>query len=568
MFVDRTATMGLKGFALRLTITVSAVMGFSLFGYNQGMMSGILQGDQFISEFPPMAEDPNQSASSKHNKHVAVLQGGVTSSYEIGCFFGAVFVLFCGEKLGRKAVVLSGCSILLVGVILSASSFGHHWGLGQFVIGRVVTGIGNGFNTATIPVWQSEMSKPEHRGRLVNLEGSVVAMGTMIAYWLDFGLSFVKSSVQWRLPVAVQAVFALFVLFTVMFLPESPRWLIAHGFHDEGEHVEASLIGRGYDDPEVVASVSAMHDEVARIGDAMDFKDLLKNGRTAHFNRMLIGSSTQFFQQFTGCNAAIYYSTVLFSLMNVGRTLSLIMGGVFATVYFLATWPSFYLIEHLGRRRLFMLGAFGQGCSFLITFACLIDARADTKPELFKGAAVGLYLFITFFGMSILGLPWVYPPEINPLKTRTAAAACSTCTNWICNFAVVMFTPIFVNVNGEQGRFGAYLFFCLINFLWLPIIYFFYPETAGRSLEEIDIIFAKAYVEKKWPFQVAKALPKLSREEVNSEAVRYGIADEESNAATATPSGNEKTAAPGEKLGQSVSPSASDNTSAISSASK
>ena len=109
-----------------------------------------------------------------------------------------------------------------------------------------------------------------------------------------------------------------------------------------------------------------------------------------------------------------------------------------------------------------------------------------------KGAAVGIYLFIVFFAFTILPLPWIYPPEINPLRTRTTASAVSTCTNWLTNFAVVMFTPPFISASG----WGCYLYFAVMNFLFVPIIFFFYPETAGRSLEEIDIIFAKAYVEK------------------------------------------------------------------------
>ncbi len=168
------------------------------------------------------------------------------------------------------------------------------------------------------------------------------------------------------------------------------------------------------------------------------------------------------------------------------------LGGVFATVYVLSTIPSFFLIERIGRRKLYLIGAIGQGCSFVITLACL--AAPDTENNA-KGAVVGLFLFITTFGFTILELPWITPPEVNPLRTRTAAVAVSTCTNWICNFAVVMFTPLFIS----STRWGAYLFFALMNFLWVPIIYFYYPETAGRRLEEMDIIFAKAHLEGKPP---------------------------------------------------------------------
>lgn len=501
----RTNTWGLKGRPLRAYITFTAVMGFSLFGYDQGLMSGIITGEQFNSEFPPTIEASNAS----------VIQGAVTACYEIGCFFGAIFVLFRGDLFGRRPLVLIGSFLIILGTVLSTAAFGPHWGLGQFVIGRVITGLGNGMNTATIPVWQSEMSKAHNRGFLVNLEGSVIAIGTFVAYWIDFGLSYVNSSVQWRFPVAFQIVFAAIVMVGMWRLPESPRWLLSHHRQEEAREVLGSLNAVESNDELVDAEVKVIVDAITRTGQQLGFKELFTHGKTQHFRRMLVGASTQFFQQLTGCNAAIYYSTVLFENMGQDRRMSLVMGGVFSTVYALATIPSFFMIERVGRRNLFLIGALGQGCSFIIAFGCLINPTKQNS----KGAAVGLFLFIVFFAFTILPLPWIYPPEINPMKTRTAAASISTCTNWIVNFGVVMFTPVFI----DTSEWGCYLFFALMNFIFLPVIFFFYPETAGRSLEEVDVIFAKAHVEGKPAFRVAATMPKLTTEEVEREAERVGL---------------------------------------------
>jgi len=166
-----------------------------------------------------------------------------------------------------------------------------------------------------------------------------------------------------------------------------------------------------------------------------------------------------------------------------------------------------------------MIGAAGQGVAFTISFGSLVHKTHQTA----KGAAVGLYLFIVFFAFTILPLPWIYPPEINPLRTRTAAAAFSTCTNWLTNFAVVMFTPVFIT----SSDWGCYLFFAAMNYLFIPIIYFLYPETAGRSLEEVDIIFAKAHVEGRLPFRVAATLPKLSVAEIEQHGNELGIYDDD-----------------------------------------
>jgi sugar porter (SP) family MFS transporter len=503
----RTSTFGLSGKMLRIVITTVSTIGFSLFGYDQGLMSGIINAENFHDFFPGTER--------------SVIQGAVTSCYELGCFFGALFVLFRGEKIGRRPLIIVGAIIIIIGTVISVTPTRGKWPLGHFVIGRVITGVGNGFNTATIPVWQSELSRAENRGRLVNLEGAIVAVGTLIAYWLDFGLSYTdqSSTLSWRLPVALQILFALILLIGILRLPESPRWLIAQGRHAEADLILGALKAIPPTDDEIVAERTVIQDAVQR-SKSKGFSDLLTNGRTQHFQRMVIGASTQFFQQFTGCNAAIYYSTVLFqNNMGFSPKKALLLGGIFATVYALSTIPSFFLVDSLGRRKLFLIGATGQAIAFTITFGCLIKDSTQSA----KGAAFGIYLFIFFFAWTILPLPWVYPPEINPLRTRTSAAAVSTCTNWICNFAVVMFTPVFAAKSG----WGVYVFFAAVNYLWIPVIYWYYPETAGRSLEEIDIIFAKAHVEKIQPWRAAVALPKLSYKEVEDQIHTLGIYDDD-----------------------------------------
>lgn len=520
---DRTNTFGLRGRSLRLAITITAVTGFSLFGYDQGLMSGIITGQDFSKEFPVV--DPDHTGS-KHWS--SVYQGGITSCYEIGCFFGALFAMFRGDRFGRRPMIIIGSLLIILGTVISTAAYGEHWGLGQFIIGRVITGLGNGMDTATIPVWQSEVSRAENRGFLVNLEGSVVAVGTFIAYWLDFGLSYVEgqhASVQWRFPVAFQIVFAAILFAGIINLPESPRWLIAHDHHDEAHYVLAALNDVDIGDDLVIAESAVIKDGVNRFARSqVGFKELFSGGKLQHFARMVIGASTQFFQQFTGCNASIYYSTVLFENLGMNDTyekMSLVMGGVFSTVYALMTIPSFFLIDRLGRRALFLIGAAGQGLAFTIAFVSLIPEDGDSDGGK-KAAAVGIFLFIAFFAFTILPLPWVYPPEINPLRTRTVASAISTCTNWLTNFSVVMFTPLFM----QESQFGCYLFFALFNYMFIPVIFFFYPETSGRTLEEIDIIFAKAYVDKRQPWRVAATLPHLTLQEQEDEGNKLGLFDD------------------------------------------
>lgn len=186
----------------------------------------------------------------------------------------------------------------------------------------------------------------------------------------------------------------------------------------------------------------------------------------------------------------------------------MIVYATFATV-------SWFIIERAGRRNIFIWSTIGQMLSMVLTFACLIPGT----PTAAKGAAVGLFTYIASFAFGWLPLPWLYPAEISPVKVRAKANACSTISNWLFNFLIVMVTPIMVANIG----WGTYLFFAAINACFLPVIWFFYPETRRRSLEEIDIIFAKGYVEKMSYVRAANELPLLSDQEIEREAIRYGL---------------------------------------------
>jgi len=191
-------------------------------------------------------------------------------------------------------------------------------------------------------------------------------------------------------------------------------------------------------------------------------------------------------------------------------------------VYAIFATTSWFVIERLGRRKLFLIGTVGQCLSMVLVFACLIPGTASAA----KGAAVGLFTYIAFFGATWLPLPWLYPAEINPIKTRAKANAVSTIFNWLFNTLVVLITPVMLASIG----WGTYLFFAAMNACFLPFIYFFYPETKQRSLEEIDIIFAKGYLEKMSYVTAAEQLPFLSDAEIEEKAREYGFVSEDEEA--------------------------------------
>jgi len=513
---------GLSGDKLVYAIAATSTIGFMLFGYDQGVMSGIITGDQFVDTFPAC------DAEVQGEYKASILQATYTAIYELGCFAGAVFALFFGNKFGRRRMVQMGAIILSLGTIIQVTAFkGSHAGV-QFCIGRVVTGVGNGNITATLPSWQAETSKSHNRGLLVCIEASMIATGTVIAYWIDFGLSFVESNVNWRFPIAFQIFFAILLFTGVQMLPDSPRWLLLTNRDEQGRRVCAALANAPIGSPEAELQYRMIVESIEqnKQQSSASIRSVFTGGSTQHFRRMMLGATSQFFQQIGGCNAVIYFAPVVFEQnLNQSRTLSLILGGVNVTVYAIAAYGSYFIIESVGRRKMFLIGSFGQGISMFIVFACLIPGTVSAT----KGSVVGLFLYLVFFGATWLELPWLYPAEINPTATRTYANGISTMTNWIWNYAVVQFTPPMLASIDKW----TFFFFFAINFCFIPVIYVLFPETAGRKLEEIDLMFAKGYLEPEGTklfrgeyVMQAKRTPHLSDEQIVAEAARLKIGGE------------------------------------------
>lgn len=287
-FLTPTGSRFLHGHALSYAITAASCQAFLLLGYDQGVMSGIIgANNQFGHDFG----NPDTK-----------LQGTIVSIYDIGCAVGSLFSFMAGERFGRKAMIFAGGGIMILGTIILASSTT----LAQLLVGRVVTGLGNGMNSSNVPAYQSELCGAKNRGRLLSLQGTVTIIGLCIAYWMDYGLSFVDGPIQWRLPIAFQAFFAICLVVQMFTLPETPRYLILKGHVEEATEVVARLQGKGTprDDPEVMYMIKQIRTgiEIESQGGPFRYRELFRGGKTQNLRRIVLCCLVNVMQQFTGNN--------------------------------------------------------------------------------------------------------------------------------------------------------------------------------------------------------------------------------------------------------------------------
>ncbi|KAI0471854.1 general substrate transporter [Xylariaceae sp. FL0804] len=479
--MTRAPYFGMKGGWLTFWVTVACATDMTLFGYDQGVFGGVIVTPGFLN-LMGIARSPK-------------LQSTVTAIYDIGCFLGAICTIWIGDRLGRKRTILTGTTIMSIGALLQTTAYG----LPQMFVGRVVAGIGNGINTSTAPVWQGETSKASWRGKLIVLEMIMNIAGFSLSNWVTFGMSYVHSDASWRVPLALQFLFIFVLYATVPWLPESPRWSIARGRIAEAEIILADLEATDVTDPYVITESKEIQWAVNyERENTVPWSKLLRGktgpkGGTCTIRRLLLGMGTQAMQQFSGINVTSYYlPLVLIRSVGLDEKLARLLAACNSVSYLLFSFIAIPNVERWGRRKMMMYSALGQGLCYLAITICIrySEYAPAGKPARTRWAEASIaffFLYYVFFGIGWQGIPWLYPTEINSLSMRTKGAALGTATNWIVNFLVVEITPIGIASIGWR----FYIIWTVLNLGFVPVVYLFYPETAGRTLEDIDRFFAE-----------------------------------------------------------------------------
>lgn len=371
----------------------------------------------------------------------------------------------------------------------------------MMIAGRFVAGLGVGSLSMAVPLYLSELAPKEIRGRLISLQQLTITIGIMVAFWVGAGTSYMNTHNSWRIPLGIQIAPAVVLMFGTVFLPFSPRWLINKGRNEEALAVLARLHSKGdKTNPEVVTEYEEIIAQVEheRTVSVSSYVELLKG--TVR-KRLILGVVIQIFQQFTGINSIMYYAPTIFQQAGVpGKQASLIASGVNGVLNVLSTIIPIIYLDRLGRRIVLISGAIVMGTAMLLcgivmgatarvfenaeTGQMEVDMSGNSAASYF--CIVMVYVFVAGFAYSWGPCGWVYPAEIYPLSIRAKGTSITTAANWLMNFVISLFVPVMLTTI----TWGTYVFFgCCCMFMAVSV-FLFYPETKGRSLEEMDIVFS------------------------------------------------------------------------------
>jgi len=447
--------------------TVAALGGF-LFGFDSGVINGTV--DALAHAFGTRA----------------ATTGFAVASVLLGCAVGAFVAGTVADRHGRRPTMLLNAGLFLVSAIAtglaSSASF--------FIASRLVGGLAIGAASVLAPMYIAEVAPSNVRGRLASLQQMAIVLGLFFAFLSNdilarvaggAGATFWLDATAWRWMFWMEAVPAIAFLAGVLLIPESPRFLVAHGKRNDARRVFARI---GGDAEALVRQVeqSLQGEHRPRLS------DVIAQGTRLLVPVVWIGIGLAAFQQFVGINIIFYYGEVLWKSAGATEQWALRINLLTGLVNILATIPAIALIDRAGRKPLLLAGSAGMAVTLAAVAAVFATAGVggDGRPLLSQAAAVtGLLaanLYIVAFAFSWGPVMWVLLGEMFPNRMRGAALAVSGATNWMANFAV---TVTFLPLLSLTGLGSAYALYALAALFSLPFVWIFVRETRGKTLEQM-----------------------------------------------------------------------------------
>ncbi|TDO92563.1 sugar porter family MFS transporter [Enemella evansiae] len=443
-----------KRSAYPIAISVIASLAGLLFGYDTAVIAGAIGflGDYFALD--------------------AVQTGFAVSSALIGCVIGAAVSGWISDKLGRRT------TLFLAAILYTASAIGCAlaWDFTSFWLLRVVGGLGIGLS-AIVPAYITEISPAAIRGRLTSVYQLAITVGILLVYIVNnlvanAGDPAWQVSTAWRIMLASEGVPAIHFLVLILFLPESPRWLVARGREEKA----AALLTRleGVEDPTRVPQIK---EDLAREERAHAVKIFTK----ALLPIVLLASAIAALQQLVGINVIIYYGTEMMAQMNIADPF--LQQVLIGSVNVGATVLGMLVVDRWGRRPLLIIGTLGVAAMISVVGIANLTQSTGTWVMIF---IVG---YIVLFAATLGSLAWLVIAELPPSLARAKIVAFATMVLWLANVAVAQTFPMInqarFNVDVMHGAlpYFIYGFFGVVFFF---VAYFFVPETKGRTLEDLS----------------------------------------------------------------------------------
>jgi MFS transporter, SP family, sugar:H+ symporter len=447
--------------------SVAAIGGF-LFGFDSGVINGTV--DALANAFGTRA----------------ATTGFAVASVLLGCAVGAFVAGTIADSHGRRPTMLLNAVLFL----FSAFATGSAGSAGFFIASRMVGGLAIGAASVLAPMYISEVSPANVRGRLASLQQMAIVLGLFSAFLSNdilarvaggAGATFWLGAPAWRWMFWMEAVPAAAFLLGALLIPESPRFLVASGRREDARRVFARI---GGDAKALVRQVeqSLQGEHRPRLSDLI----VPGTGRVAPV--VWVGIGLAAFQQLVGINIIFYYGEVLWKAAGATEQWALRINLLTGFVNILATIPAIALIDRVGRKPLLLAGSIGMALTLAAMAVVFASAgvSADGRPLLSHGAAVmGLTaanLYIVAFGVSWGPVMWVLLGEMFPNRLRGAALAVCGATNWAANFAV---TVTFLPLLNAAGLAGAYVLYATAAAVSLRFVWAAVRETRGKTLEQM-----------------------------------------------------------------------------------
>ncbi|HLR37201.1 MAG TPA: sugar porter family MFS transporter [Chitinophagaceae bacterium] len=434
-----------------LTISFISALGGLLFGFDISVISGALP---FITPYFHLSEWG---------------KGFAVSSLYLGCMAGCLIAGTVSERYGRKPGLILSAFLFAVSAVGVALSHQLSW----FIAFRVIGGLGVGMASSLSPMYIAEISPAEIRGRMVSINQLTIVIGILLTYYINYLLASTPDG--WRWMFGCGLVPSVLFLFGMLFVPESPRWLINKGKNDKSKSILKKIGGEAY----AARVLNQVTDNTKEKQKEVKHWSVIFNKR--FFPVLLIGIVLAIFQQLCGINVVFFYAPDIFAKTGAGVQTQLLQTIAVGAANLIFTLVAMWLVERAGRRGLMLFGSAALTVCYVIIGFLLNDITGNGTWLL-----VFILLAISSYAVSLAPVTWVLISEIFPNHIRSTGVSIATFFLWLACYVLTLTFPVIMDHFGGYTAFWMYAGVCVLGFFF---VYFKVKETKGKTLEEMEEVF-------------------------------------------------------------------------------